>query len=136
MMLPFVGPIHGLAGSIALNGQHDTHARIVFALSSLGWGRGGKQSSTEGATQSFQFIDRGLKDGLGHDANNPSRHVYQIEFSLQTLRAKVASLEVRMGNFDPLGSWIIIGSMAAVALGLGPAAGSRAVPGRGRVLRK
>src|SRR5437016_3472443 len=128
MVLPFVGPIHGLAGSIALNGQHDPHTGIVFAVSSLRWGRGGKQGPTQGATESFQFIDRGLKDGLGHDPNNPSRHFYQIQFRLPTLGTKVANAEVSMGNLHPLGSWIVIGPVAAVTLGLGLGATGRVVP--------
>ena len=85
MILPFAGPIHRQAGSVAHQSEHGADAGIVFAQPSpQGSGRG-EESPAQSATKPFQFKDRRVEDGLCHNADQPGRGREQVEFCLEAL---------------------------------------------------
>src|ERR1022692_5341596 len=100
MILPFAGPIHRQTGPVAHQSQHGADTRVVFTQSSL-WGSGsGKEIPAQSATKPFQFKDRRLEDGLGHNANQPGWGQEPVEFGLEALGTQVSDFVLRMRHLD------------------------------------
>ena len=119
MILPFVGPVHRQTGPVAHQSQHGADTRVVFTQSRL-WGSGsGKESPAQSATKPFQFKDRRLEEGLGHNANQPGWGQEPVEFGLEALGTEVSGFVLRMRHLHPPGRRIILGSLAPVSFGLG-----------------
>ena len=119
MILPFVGSIHRQTGPIAHQRQHGADAWVVFAQSSLRGSGRGEESPAQSATQPFQFEDRCVEDGLGHDADQPGRSCEQVEFGLEALGTEVSGFVLGMRHPHPLGCRIILGSVTPVSFGFG-----------------
>ena len=67
----------------------------------------------------FQFKDRRVEDGLGHNADQPGRGREQVEFGLEALGTEVSGFVLRMRHLHPLGRRVILGSLAPVSFGFG-----------------
>src|SRR5208282_6045530 len=119
MILPFAGPIHRQTGPVAHPSQYGADTRVVFTQSRLRGSGRGKESPAQSATKPFQFKDRRLEDGLGHNANQPGWGQEPVEFGLEALGTQVSDFVLRMRHLDSLGRRVILGSLAPVSFGFG-----------------
>jgi len=110
-------PVEGQPRPVFQQGDHARRRRIVLLVpDSLGRGRG-EHLAAEVATQLLQFVDLGLERCLAGDPDQHAGLGLFVDRTFLALRAGIARTKGGVRYRDPLGTFVIIGAVTAVAFG-------------------